>query len=201
MTIKGSGPLGADEIAAEYGGGRPIDLSNYYANGQLVPAGARGLSGAIPSSGALPLSSFYGSPIFGTDPGDYSGDYYTDILYADNHHIQGYPTFNPVFVCNKTDVAFGEIFTFTIQGGPPNSVVKVGETDIQNVQLDFNGFGQISFTLNTVGVHTFNAEFDVMYKYLDDVYLMTALVTAGDSTNDYCYKTYCNNQYIATLLD
>lgn len=62
MTIHGSGtPIYASEIQAEFGGGNPFYISNYYAGGPYVPAGTVGQFGAIPSSGAISLWHFYGA--------------------------------------------------------------------------------------------------------------------------------------------
>ena len=60
MTIKSSGSsLAISEIAAEYGGSTPHSLSEYYRGGSLVPS-ASSTSG-IASSGAITMSSFYGT--------------------------------------------------------------------------------------------------------------------------------------------
>ena len=60
MTIKSSGSsLAISEIAAEFGGSTPHSLSEYYRGGSLVPS-ASSTSG-IASSGAITMSSFYGT--------------------------------------------------------------------------------------------------------------------------------------------
>lgn len=62
MTIHGSGsPIYASEIKAEFGGGDPFYLSNYYAGGPYVPAGTTGEFGAIPTRDAISLRNFYGA--------------------------------------------------------------------------------------------------------------------------------------------
>lgn len=68
MAVKSSGSLSLSEIQAEFGGSNPISLSEYYAGGSLVPAGTVGYPGgagtsavAIPSSGSISVSNFYGS--------------------------------------------------------------------------------------------------------------------------------------------
>ena len=64
MTVKSSGSLAFSEIQTEFTGSNPISLSEYYANGAYVPAGTSGINGAIPSSGAISVSKFYGSTKF-----------------------------------------------------------------------------------------------------------------------------------------
>jgi len=60
-----SGPLSLLNISDEYGGGAPHSLDEYYAGGPHVPPGTAGINGPIPSSGALAISDFYGSPLGG----------------------------------------------------------------------------------------------------------------------------------------
>jgi hypothetical protein len=65
MAIKNSGPLSLTEIQAEYGGSAPISLSEYYSGGGQVPSpaptSAYQIGGAIPTSGAIRMGSFYGT--------------------------------------------------------------------------------------------------------------------------------------------
>lgn len=67
MTIKlfNQGSLSLSEIQAEFGGNNPIGLNEYYAGNGLVNPGTVGYpSGsavAIPSSGAISISNFYGA--------------------------------------------------------------------------------------------------------------------------------------------
>lgn len=60
MTLQTSGAISLNDLATEFGGTAPHSLSEYYAGGGLVPAGASGTNGAVPSSGAISLSNFYG---------------------------------------------------------------------------------------------------------------------------------------------
>jgi fibronectin-binding autotransporter adhesin len=64
MTVKSSGSLAFSEIQTEFTGSNPISLSEYYAGGSYVPAGSTGINGAIPSSGTISVSKFYGSTRF-----------------------------------------------------------------------------------------------------------------------------------------
>jgi len=59
MALPSSGPLTILQIATEFGGSAPYALGNYYRGGAFVantPANA-----AIPASGAIALSNFYGA--------------------------------------------------------------------------------------------------------------------------------------------
>lgn len=76
MTIQSSGPIKFSELQTEFGGSNPVSLSEYYAGGAYVPAGTSGVNGAVPTSGALALSKFYGTvkgPIFTPDGGTSAG--------------------------------------------------------------------------------------------------------------------------------
>lgn len=66
MALPSSGALSFSRVAAEfdssYPAGSPYSLSDFYAGGRYVPAGAvNGAGKAIPSSGRLSLSDFYGA--------------------------------------------------------------------------------------------------------------------------------------------
>lgn len=64
MALPTSGALSLENIQTEFGGSNPIGLSEYYAGGGLVPAGASGTYGAVPSSGALSVQNFYGTQAY-----------------------------------------------------------------------------------------------------------------------------------------
>jgi hypothetical protein len=49
------------EIQTEFGGSNPIQLSEYYAGGPLVPAGTPAPNGPIPASGQISVGQFRGS--------------------------------------------------------------------------------------------------------------------------------------------
>ena len=62
MTLPNPGvSLSLANIQTEFGGANPAKLSEYYAGGAYVPAGTTGYYGAIPSSGAISISDFYGA--------------------------------------------------------------------------------------------------------------------------------------------
>jgi len=61
MPIPSSGALTLSTIQTEFGGINPIGLDEYYAGGANVPSGTTGTNGAVPSSGAIAMSIFYGT--------------------------------------------------------------------------------------------------------------------------------------------
>lgn len=61
MAIANTGALALSTIQTEFGGSNPISLSEYYANGTYVPAGTSGVNGAVPTSGTISISNFYGT--------------------------------------------------------------------------------------------------------------------------------------------
>jgi len=54
-------PLSLSQIQTEFGGVNPISMSEYYAGGGLVPPGTTGSNGAVPTSGTISISQFYGT--------------------------------------------------------------------------------------------------------------------------------------------
>jgi hypothetical protein len=61
MALPTSGALSLNDIQNEFGGVNPISISEYYAGAGLVPSGTSGINGAVPSSGQISFSIFYGT--------------------------------------------------------------------------------------------------------------------------------------------
>jgi hypothetical protein len=59
MALPSSGVLTLNDIQTEFGGTNPIDLSEYYRGGGLVPDTAG--NAGIPTSGVISISDFYGA--------------------------------------------------------------------------------------------------------------------------------------------
>jgi len=59
MALQSSGAISLANIQTEFGGTNPIGLSEYYRGGGLVPDS--GPNAAIPTSGVISVSDFYGS--------------------------------------------------------------------------------------------------------------------------------------------
>lgn len=61
MTLQTTGALTLAQIQTEFGGVNPISLNEYYAGGANVPSGTSGTNGAVPASGQISMSQFYGT--------------------------------------------------------------------------------------------------------------------------------------------
>jgi len=61
MAIQTSGIITLSDIQTEFGGSNPVSLSEYYAGGSYVPSGTSGSNGAVPTSGEIAVSDFYGT--------------------------------------------------------------------------------------------------------------------------------------------
>lgn len=61
MTLQSSGAIKFSEIQTEFGGSNPVSASEYYAGGAYVPSATSGVNGAVPTSGAISVSKFYGT--------------------------------------------------------------------------------------------------------------------------------------------
>jgi hypothetical protein len=74
MPLPTSGPLSLNDIKGEFGGPTSPSLGDYYAGGANVPAGTSGTNGAVPSSGTISISNFYGTSkaVFRLDAAGYS---------------------------------------------------------------------------------------------------------------------------------
>lgn len=59
MALPVSGPISWEMIRAEFGGGYPIQISQYYRGGGLVPDVAANAN--VPASGAIGAQHFYGA--------------------------------------------------------------------------------------------------------------------------------------------
>ena len=59
MALPSSGTITIDMIRAEFGGSTPVSISQYYRGGGLVPNVSQ--NNAIPTSGAISFSNFYGA--------------------------------------------------------------------------------------------------------------------------------------------
>lgn len=75
MTLQSSGAISLSQVQTEFGGANPISMSEYYAGGANVPGSTSGVNGAVPASGTISMSKFFGtsdvsfSPNGGTSAG------------------------------------------------------------------------------------------------------------------------------------
>lgn len=61
MTLQSSGAISFSQLQTEFGGANPISMSEYYAGGANVPSSTSGVNGAVPTSGTISMSKFYGT--------------------------------------------------------------------------------------------------------------------------------------------
>lgn len=61
MTLQTSGTISLANVQTEFGGSNPISMNEYYAGGSYVPSGTTGTNGAVPTSGTISMSQFYGT--------------------------------------------------------------------------------------------------------------------------------------------
>ena len=108
MTVKSSGSLAFSEIQAEFGGSNPISLSEYYAGGLYVTAGTTGINGAVPSSGAISVSKFYGTQktlaILSLTAGSYAYNFVGDPYNQYQYTAVGYSTGYSMGTCSPNTI-------------------------------------------------------------------------------------------------
>lgn len=61
MTLQSSGAISLSQIQTEFGGSNPVSMSEYYAGGANVPGSTSGVNGAVPASGTISMSKFFGT--------------------------------------------------------------------------------------------------------------------------------------------
>lgn len=61
MALQSSGTISLSQVQTEFGGANPIGMSEYYAGGVNVPGSTSGVNGAVPASGTISMSKFYGT--------------------------------------------------------------------------------------------------------------------------------------------
>jgi hypothetical protein len=87
-------PLSLEQIRAEFGGGYPISLSQYYAGGGRVPPGTVGYPNgggavAIPGGGTISINNFYGASNYVPPPIVYNGN----IFWQNSFGMSGYSAY------------------------------------------------------------------------------------------------------------
>jgi hypothetical protein len=109
MALPASGAISLSAVAAQFGGGAPHSISEYYLGGPYIipgttgtPSGVRTL---IPASGALSLNDFHGAPSFPV----LTGIKTYQIASAPNS-ASGVPRYTTVQTARFTVNASGSIF-------------------------------------------------------------------------------------------
>lgn len=98
MPLPTSGAISLGAIQTEFGGSNPASASEYYAGGSYVPSGTSGTNGAVPSSGSLAFSKFYGTskPVISISNQDIFNTVYNAAAagYQLNSDGKAYATYN-----------------------------------------------------------------------------------------------------------
>lgn len=139
MTLPTSGTISLTDIQNEFGGTSPTSLSEYYAGGAYVASGTSGTNGAVPSSGTISLSNFYGTAAFldtqtvtvgfqtFTIDDRYSDQYgfalsaYGSISDGMINFLSGAAVQNIAYINGFDGTDFYSNVTFAVTGGFPNS--------------------------------------------------------------------------------
>jgi len=114
MALQTSGPISLDDIQTEFGGTNPIDISDYYRNGDYVTNATANQN--IPESGEISLSDFYGATrgievtVTQANP---SLEYKGAALYGESAYIAGGILYD---VSPNTYPAFGSMSPATYEG-------------------------------------------------------------------------------------
>lgn len=148
MTLPSSGAITLSDIQTEFGGTNPISLSEYYAGGSYVPSGTTGVNGAVPSSGAISMSHFYGTTAVSIN---LSGQFISTITGGLSDATSGYrlstdgnvynleySTYNPLEVWNNVPATVGNYEArATLTSGDTLTVGVVGAWLSLGVDLDW----------------------------------------------------------------
>lgn len=141
MALQTSGPISLGNVQTEFGGTNPAAMSEYYAGGANVPSGATGTNGAVPSSGTISMSKFYGTvktaftPAGGTSAGSPQA-------------LSDFGTYNASETISCTTPA---VWTWT-RTGSTNATASVSSGGTAT---------SITFNLNTTGFNYRQSEFTV----------------------------------------
>lgn len=161
MALQTSGTISLNDIAGEFGGSQPHELSSYYRAGGNVPDSSANSN--IPTSGQISFSNFYGGANV-TVLGDIGISSHT-TLSSSNYNCSGGKTSNPMFgVCVahgntpaigsfSDQTANGVTVTFwagqfnSVTGSIPSICSSNSFTPLQNSTLTYpNGSTTINVT-------------------------------------------------------
>ena len=145
MTLQSSGAIKFSEIQTEFGGSNPVSVSEYYAGGVNVPGGTSGVNGAVPASGAISISKFYGTsdvpPITFTPDGGTSAG--APLALSDFGNLNASVT----ITCNQAAV-----WTWSKTGTGGNASVSNGGTStsitFRNSTSPLGGFKTAYYTVS-----------------------------------------------------
>jgi hypothetical protein len=163
MTLQTSGAISLANIQTEFGGSNPISMSEYYAGGSYVPSGTSGTNGAVPTSGGISMSKFYGtadylqqfSATFASgDSSQYYGDFIQDYDYFYIHAIQSTVS-TPIFT-NATWATIEWDYSYGVFSNQPGTVYLLARRPIADGAFTNTGWTTVTITSPVAGVTSFN---------------------------------------------
>jgi hypothetical protein len=174
MALPTSGPLSLNDIKGEFGGPASPSLGDYYAGGSYVPAGTTGTNGAVPSSGTISISNFYGTSAVVIEFTDQS---IADIAVVPDSALAGYEINSdgrvyaingtsfiateieqwatPTSVANQYEV-YATLMSGTLTFGSLNTWLSLGTTRDWYIEQVSSGssFTTVSFQVRKIGTTT-----------------------------------------------
>lgn len=152
MALPTSGALTLSDIQTEFGGSNPIGLSEYYAGGLYVPSGTSGTNGAVPTSGIISISDFYGTQAGTTITVTEGTDSILNAAGTANSTIHGH--YHRNFLPNSTNTAFvNNAYTVTIGSRSPTTA---NGANIRGLLWSSNKWSQPRFYLVLGGTRAQN---------------------------------------------
>ena len=142
MTLQTSGAIKFSEIQTEFGGANPISMSEYYAGGANVPGSTSGVNGAVPASGTISMSKFFGTSdeAFSPDGGTSAG---SAVPLIDFGQLNASVT----ITCNQSAT-----WTWTKSGTGGSASVSSGGSatsiTFSNSTTTFGGFKEAVYTVS-----------------------------------------------------
>ena len=154
MAIQTSGAITLSDIQTEFGGSNPISLSEYYAGGSYVPSGTSGTNGAVPTSGEIAVSDFYGTQSGVTitvTEGSASSGYHrgygfnTTGALTNSSWSTNYGSVSPTAYEGATIKAIVRITVKLSNNPPPGFYVVLSGNRAQNffTSIDVEGYGTL----------------------------------------------------------
>jgi hypothetical protein len=154
MAIQTSGIITLSDIQTEFGGSNPVSLSEYYAGGSYVPSGTSGTNGAVPTSGEIAVSDFYGTQsgiTITVTEGSISGTYHTGYGFnttgalANSSYTSNYGSRSPTTYEGATIWALVRLTVKYLSNPPPGFYVVLSGNRAQDffTSIDVEGYGTL----------------------------------------------------------
>lgn len=154
MALQTSGAITLSDIQTEFGGSNPISLSEYYAGGLYVPSGTSGTNGAVPTSGEIAVSDFYGTQsgiTITVTEGSFANAVHTGYGFHTNgalvniNYATNYGSVSPTTYEGATIKAIVRLVAKNDNNPPPGFYVVLSGNRPQNffTSIDVQGYGTL----------------------------------------------------------